>query len=451
MYKLNKSKIKWTIIFSMPLLITCTIVLLGYYPGVMLADSFSQWSQARSLTFQDWHPVIHTWFTMFITNFWYSPAAVAIVQIVLLSFVIGYALSLFKEYGVSKNKLIILSFVIAILPEIPLMSICMFKDIMYCFFITFLSVLMIRIYFEGGKLLLNKGFCIALFIADLGTVFFRHNGIIPGIITLILLAILLKNYRKQVLIILGIVVLIFVIISGPVYKALNVEPTSKSESMGVLVNAIGRTVKYKGNLINDSDKQKLSEILPFDKWGQDYATNATDYIKFDKDFKKQKINEDVPGFIKLWFNVFKVAPKETIKSYLYLTNIIWNPVSGVNNTTIVYPMDGNDLGIKSNPILGDTSKLIVSTYSKVVRGRSIIWKPAIPMYLFLILTVFCFIKYRNKKMLLIMSPLVFNVLSLAICIPAQDYRYLFANHTIFLVTLPIIFMKEINKKGLENE
>lgn len=451
MDKLNKPRIKWTIIFSIPLLIVSIIVLLGYYPGIMLADSFSQWSQARSLTFQDWHPVMHTWFMMLITRVWYSPAAVAIVQIVLLSLVIGYALSLFKDYGVSKNKLIIFSFVIAILPEIPLMGICILKDIMYCFFITFLSVLMIRIYFEGGKLLLNKGFCIALVIADLGTVFFRHNGIVPGIMTLILLAILLKNYRKQALIILGIVVFIFVIISGPVYKALNVEPTSKSESMGVLVNAIGRTVKYKGNLINDSDKQKLSEILPFEKWGKDYEPGVTDYIKFDKEFKSEKINEDVPGFIKLWFNVFKVAPKETIKSYLHLTNIIWNPVSGSNNDTISYPMEGNNLGIKSNPILGDTSKLIISTYSKVDKGRSILWKPAIPMYLFLILTVFCFVKYKNKKMLLIISPLVFNVLSLAICIPAQDYRYLFANHTICLVTLPIIFMKGINKKGLENE
>ena len=40
-------------------------------------------------TYDDWHPVFHTWTNWLITRIWLSPAAIAIAQIVTLSAVLG--------------------------------------------------------------------------------------------------------------------------------------------------------------------------------------------------------------------------------------------------------------------------------------------------------------------------------------------------------------------------
>ncbi|GKX68078.1 DUF6020 family protein [Inconstantimicrobium mannanitabidum] len=449
MSKRNYSTLKWTVLFAIPLTIVSLIILAGFYPGIMTSDSLSQWYQIKDHDFGDWHPVIHTWFMMLILKVWYSPAAVALVQIILMSLVLGYGLALFKQYGVDKIKLIIISVIAAILPEIPVMTVCIWKDIIYVIFVTLLTILMIRIYFEGDSLLSQKGFCIALFIVTIGTMLFRHNGIIPGIMTLMLLFILLKKHRKRVFIIFSLALITQVIVTGPIYKLFNVEPGSKSETFCVLINSIGRTAKYQGNKISEADKAKMSEILPYEKWGQDYNEYTTDYIKFDKDFKREKINQDTIGFVGLWFSIFKSAPMETVKAYVQLSNLIWNPVSGFVNNNIAYPIDNNTLGIKSTKILGSISDKILNLYLRIRMHRSF-WRPAIPMYLFFILMLFAFVKNRNIKLLLIMSPVVFNILSLVLTIPAQDFRYLFSNYTVLLITAPMLFIKGTKMREVEN-
>ena len=51
----------------------------------MTCDSTIQWAQIHSNQYNDWHPVVHTWFLKLITQVWDYPAAIAIAQILMMS------------------------------------------------------------------------------------------------------------------------------------------------------------------------------------------------------------------------------------------------------------------------------------------------------------------------------------------------------------------------------
>lgn len=448
----KQCNIKNIIILGSPIFLVSIILWLAFYPAVMTADSLSEWNQIQMGTFSDWHPVVYTWLIMMTTKIWHSPAAMALFQIIVMSSFIGYSLSIFTRYGVSLKKLFIISVVFSIFPYIPLMTICIWKDIIYAVFISFLTLLLIRICIEGEKLLSKRIFYFELFLAVTGTILFRHNGIVPGFITLILLIMLIKKYRKRLLIVFTSVVLVFVVLMGPVYKILNVEPTSKSEAFCIMMQSLGRIARYDSDSISEDDKKSMNEILPFEKWGSNYNENVADPIKFDKEFNSEIINEDPIGFMKLWFSVIKSSPKEALKAYAHSTKVIWNPITGHVNNCVAYPIEYNKYNLKSEMKFPSITKPINEFYYYLscTYGnfyRNLLWKPAIPMYIFIGIIIFLSIRNKDKKYYLIMVPMLFNVLSLAISIPAQDFRYLFSNYIILMITIPIIYLKKKTTKA----
>ena len=73
-----------------------------FWPGLMSPDSYDQWRQAASLWgIGDGHPAFHTMTLWLVGRLWYSPAAVAIAQILALSTVVGWGLAKFRRRGMS--------------------------------------------------------------------------------------------------------------------------------------------------------------------------------------------------------------------------------------------------------------------------------------------------------------------------------------------------------------
>jgi hypothetical protein len=64
---------------------TWALYLLAFWPGIMTEDSIDQWTQAQRGVFRDEHPAVHTLLIWLITRLWNSPAAVALLQIVLVA------------------------------------------------------------------------------------------------------------------------------------------------------------------------------------------------------------------------------------------------------------------------------------------------------------------------------------------------------------------------------
>jgi hypothetical protein len=60
----------------------------------MISDSFDQWNQMVTGAVNNHHPAFHTFYMWLITRIYYSPATIAIFQIILFSLVISYGLGI---------------------------------------------------------------------------------------------------------------------------------------------------------------------------------------------------------------------------------------------------------------------------------------------------------------------------------------------------------------------
>lgn len=66
-------------------------------------------------------------------------------------------------------------------------------------------------------------------------------------------------------------------ITGPVYKALNVTPSEKAESIGILLNQMARVAALDGDM-TESDKEYLNSILPYESYKTVYTPTCTDNL-----------------------------------------------------------------------------------------------------------------------------------------------------------------------------
>ena len=90
-------------LFSIPLFIIFFIVLLAYYPGILVSDGIYQWHQAQTGIINDWHPAYNTIYILLLSKIWNNPFFVLTIQCLILSFSIGLFFYMF--YNISFNTI----------------------------------------------------------------------------------------------------------------------------------------------------------------------------------------------------------------------------------------------------------------------------------------------------------------------------------------------------------
>lgn len=100
----NSIEIRKVRIFVYSLIISSvySLYLLAYYPGTMSSDSIDQWNQVLTESFNDAHPIVHTLFIWLFTRLWLSPAIIAIIQLILMSLLMGYSVYYLEKLGLKK-------------------------------------------------------------------------------------------------------------------------------------------------------------------------------------------------------------------------------------------------------------------------------------------------------------------------------------------------------------
>ena len=130
--------------YAMPCIIIWSIGLMIFWPGMMSHDSIIQWNQLSFNRYSNIQPVFHTLFMKSISMIWDTPGAVCFVQILLLGFVLGSILKEFGLMGVQKKYLWVASILIAINPINIVLSITLWKDILYTILVLFCCCIQMR-------------------------------------------------------------------------------------------------------------------------------------------------------------------------------------------------------------------------------------------------------------------------------------------------------------------
>ena len=158
-----------------------------------------------------------------ITLFFNSPGAVAFIQLTFLCIVLGVFLNLMKKMNVQSKYLWIASLLTACSPINLVLSITIWKDIIYTFTVILCCLTFLKIGIKGTSWFLSNRNILYLSISLVLPFLIRWNGLsitVGGI--LFLLFIIQKMYRRFMLS--GIIVTSFILtIKGPIFDYLDVK------------------------------------------------------------------------------------------------------------------------------------------------------------------------------------------------------------------------------------
>jgi hypothetical protein len=438
---------KWTIVWYMlPMLFVWMFYLLAFFPGNMSPDSLNHWRQVENMEFNNWHPFAYTMVILALTQIWDSPAVIVVFQMLLLSFVYAYGLYSFRQYGFGKKIAWVAAILWAVLPINGIFSTILWKDVVYSTFIVFLTIFVMKTVLQEGKNLRTWSGIATFTVVLLGIAFFRNNGLPIAILTAIGMLIAYRRIWKQLLTPLVLVSALYVIVTGPVFTAYNIQSANPNESLSIPTQQIAAVVSQDGNL---SEKQLtyLDTILPITDWDA-YNPYLTDRIKFHDNFDDEVIVEDMGKYLSVWFDIVKQNPALVIEAYLKQTSLVWQinkPVDGYTNPYTI-DVDPNDMGLETKPVsqaLYDSADYLLETSR--YHTEELFWRPAVFSILIIFFSLIASRKLGAVAWLPIL-PVLFNTATIFVGLPAQDYRYLVSNA---MVSIFFLLFACLYKKGKE--
>ncbi|UOQ50278.1 DUF6020 family protein [Gracilibacillus caseinilyticus] len=421
---------KWMIlIYSILPIIGWSIYLLANFPGEMSPDSFAHWRQIHTFEFNNWHPVVYTWLMIILTKIWYSPAVVGLAQIIILSLIFGYGLYQFQKAGIHRILIYICNLFIACFPVYGAFSIVLWKDILYSAILLLLTILMFAVYSSRGQWLRKNMHLLLLGFTGLALMLMRSNGIPIYFALTIVMIVMFLPYWKQLLITLVAVIASYMIITGPLFTAFQVDNKDPNEALGIPTQQFARVVVENGDL-SEEEEQYIYQMMPEDKWHQYYDPYITDPIKFSGDYNSDVVFDDVGYYAKTWASVSLKNPVIVTEAFLKQTSLVWQmnePSDGYTNLNPGGIYHANTFNIEQEPVsnwLHDKMERMLNITE--IHFKTLIWRPATYMF-FLLLMGYIAARKTSWRAWLVTVPVILNIGTVTAGIPAQDFRYLLAN------------------------
>lgn len=444
----RKSETKAFIAFFLLFFTICILYMLSYFPGIMSSDSFDQWKQMETFHFNDWHPVFSTLYNWAVTRIWHSPAAVALLNSLIFSLVFASMTVYLKSLGVDRRILYTIALVFALNPVNGIMAVTLWKDIPYSVSLLWLTLLLMKIFYSDGRWLdTNKAVLIGSLVF---TALIRHNGMAPVLLIMAGLFILYRKHWKSIGIIALAAMSLIMLIKGPVYGAMHVEPISPFQTLVNPIMQVGGIIAGNGVLTED-EKKVVTQILPIKGWKEGYKKYSevplAGTIGFNADYFRTNKSE----FLNTWAKMALRNPKLAFKAYLDRTAIIWRITNPKDNTIMTNRrnIEENTLGFTMNSKLSQVKVLMDKILNLFNNNRvmCLTWKPATYMLL-LLLFGFAAIYKNGYKAILILLPVIGNTLGLLMITTSDHPRYYYST----LIVAPFIIALSFYKaKKSSNE
>jgi len=412
------------------------------FPAVMTPDSIHQYAQiigAEPLS--NHHPWVHTVIFGLFFNLGYSIthstyfgiACYSVVQMMLVSFGIAYAIETMYEKGLSKGVRIALLLVFVLLPYNLMYSVTVWKDVLFSVSVLILTVTWMRIV---SKFTTRDG--ILYVISGLGTCLLRHNGFYAFIISALILLIAMRKQIRPYLICSSLILLIAVIVRVPVARACNVLPDDSAYAMCVPLEQFGRVI-YNERPLTDEQRRLIEKIGRVEDIRATYSPQGADpmtswVIEGDSEYFHEHLSE----YGRLWLRLGLTYPVDYLVAFRDLTMGYWapmNPQQTVFFGITEYGYDLHSSSLTTNRLSVKICELIYKFYTMIpVYGT--MYSMGAFFWLLIICVAICILN-KKKHRILPMLPVIFIHLSLFAATPlAADLRYAYA----LMIALPYIIV-----------
>lgn len=434
-------------IISLIIILICWIpYFLTLYPGVLTADSISQFSSFVNgfNIVSDHHPVIHTVFIGMIYNVGFfmfhnvnlATGFVSITQMIIMASIFSYFLMWLYKRNVSRTILILILLYFSLSPIHGYYSVTMWKDVLFGGFFLLFTLNIIDLD-QSNSFDIKQ--IVKFILLSLLILFFRNNALYVYIFCIPFFIYLYKNKLFNIVLCICISLLCFFIVKGPVFRYFNIKKSSSSEYIAIPLQQVGR-MSYKYVDFSEEELDIINELIPVDAMSNLYNPMTVDFIKFNSLYNTSVFDANKTKYFKLWINLVLKHPSIAIESYLNSTLGYW--YSGVQFWAVGDSIDKNDIGIYSAPKGGKyINRYVTEIKSYDIPIVSTQWSIGLCFILIAFSCLLIIIK-RKMRFLIYYVPILGIWLTLMVASPVfAEFRYVYCAYTCLPLFLLIPFMK----------
>lgn len=323
-------------LFTAGIIFLCYLpVFLGVYPGFFVYDAQDELMQVVTRNFSTHHPLIHVLLLggiiqliHKISGSYNSGIAVyTLFQMAVLSCVFSYAICRLRKEGMGKKSSLAMALYLGLFPTIVMFSLCSAKDGLFTGMLL-LTVMQFRELIKNPEQFFSSRMHIILLLASsVFMMLFRHNGfyafLVFGAVLLLLRKVTgLLKYRKNLLLLLGGILIIYMIISKGATLALNAQDSEHQEMLTVPIQQLARVYTMEENAFSEEEEAILYEILPKEALNR-YTPKVSDGVKLS--FCNEAYEENPSRYQKLWIKTGMRHPFAYLNAWFMTSYGFWYP------------------------------------------------------------------------------------------------------------------------------
>ena len=245
-----------------------------------------------------------------------------ILQVILVSYISAWICEWARKKDMPKLIKCILFLYVALNPLFAVYAVSVIKDTLFSIAVAAITALLYDLVVERKTS--DKACWEGVAFLTALIIIFRNNGLYIMVPLLIILLFVLKDCRKEILLILGEIVFIQLVAKVLAWR-FDFTALFK-ESVAIPLQQISAVVAKDG-VITQSQMEFINNIMPLEKIKESYDSSYVDPIKWSIYFNDGFINDNKFEFIKVWFEILLNNFGIYVKAYLQQTLWFWIPMN----------------------------------------------------------------------------------------------------------------------------
>lgn len=418
--------------YALPIYLVWAVYLMIFWPGFMSVDSISSWQQIVTGKFVHGNPVPHTLTMWLITRFWFSPAAVAVVQILVLGGVLGWGISALHQQGAPVWLTWLTSIGLALSPANGALSITLWKDILFSAAVVTLTIQIFKIVTTQGEWLDGKAAWLYLGASLLFISSYRLNGFLIASLCIVIIAGLYRTYWRSLVRASCFFLAIYFVVTGPVFQLLNVSYKIMARPELVMANLLAAHMNA-GTRISFQDQMILEPIVSEYPWPYKCDRNS-DFI-FDNTLNRKYLAEHTGEILYTAFKATLQDPGVTLRHFACQGEFVFRIDDRYANDFGVLGITDNVYGLETSSFVPDwvspwENALNDIAFDKVANINWFVWRMPFWMYAsFFGCVTFC-LRNKSWRFLLILVPGSITILPYLVISLGQIFRYVYSMYLV---------------------
>ena len=251
--------------------------------------------------------------------------------------------------------------------------------------------------------------------------FLKNQGIIIIVISLSAVCLCLREYTKQIIVIILLSAFVYIVLfSHVLMPLLKISPGGKQEALSVPFQQTAARFLYHPEDVSEYEYSTVDRLLPADIIAEEYDPERADAVKFQ--FKPQATNEELIEYAKVWLEGLRRHPLVYVRAWASMTDGYFYIFYEKINMNLSAKLD--DYGAY-NPdwvlYLIEKEKAFLERLILIPFAGQI-FKNTFFSYAALLTGLYCWYSEKYKRLLVVL-PVLLNFLVLLLCPANGMLRY----------------------------